>query len=214
MQEEAEEASRKAVAEQKQLRQQMSGAVTAREKENLHHNQQVKSRKGNASKEFVVTEEFAPPLRQKGSENTSSNWRCSWQATYQSGEEKVVAPKTAPWVAVTNKGMADRSEPSLLDIQQEEERQMIEEMKHKQQQQINGVAAAEATRAGPDTAVVPSRQVAWGGAKGMNEITTTKGIWDDPSLSDSGKARTNRNLQSKSERGSAEQEVCSNVAFV
>uniref|UniRef100_A0A1I8EIE4 GYF domain-containing protein n=1 Tax=Wuchereria bancrofti TaxID=6293 RepID=A0A1I8EIE4_WUCBA len=227
MQEEAEEASRKAVAEQKQLRQQMSGAVTAREKENLHHNQQVKSRKGNASKEFVVTEEFAPPLRQKGSENTSSNWRCSWQATYQSGEEKVVAPKTAPWVAVTNKGMADRSEPSLLDIQQEEERQMIEEMKHKQQQQINGVAAAEATRAGvwssaahklkwrqdsqPDTAVVPSRQVAWGGAKGMNEITTTKGIWDDPSLSDSGKARTNRNLQSKSERGSAEQEAVKKI---
>ncbi|VIO95044.1 Uncharacterized protein BM_BM2317 [Brugia malayi] len=229
MQEEAEEASRKAVAEQKQLRQQASAAVTAREKENLHHNQQVKSRKGNASKEFIVTEEFAPPLRQKGSENTSSNWQCSWQTTYQSGEEKVVAPKTAPWVAVTNKGIADRSEPSLLDIQQEEERQMIEEMKHKQQQQINGIAAAEATPAGvwssaahklkwrqdfqPDTAVAPLRQVAWGGAKGMNEITTTKAIWDDPSLLDSGKARTNRNLQSasKSERGSVEQEAVKKI---
>lgn len=58
----------------------------------------------------------------------------------------------APWVAVTNKGTGDRNEPSLLDIQQEEERQMIAEMKHKQLQQINGATiwkdADEAARAG------------------------------------------------------------------
>lgn len=39
----------------------------------------------------------------------------------------------APWVSAKGKGTFDRSEPSLLDIQQEEERQMIAEMKQKQQ---------------------------------------------------------------------------------
>uniref|UniRef100_A0A1I7W2A0 GYF domain-containing protein n=1 Tax=Loa loa TaxID=7209 RepID=A0A1I7W2A0_LOALO len=235
IQEETEEATRQTAAEQKRLQQvSQCAAATAREKENLHHKPPTESKKGNTSKEFVVTEEFTPPLRQKGSENTSANWRYSWQATYQSGEEKVAAPKTAPWVAVTNKGMTDRSEPSLLDIQQEEERQMIAEMKHKQQQQINGAAiwkdSGEATRAGVwnsathklkwrqdsqpiSDVVVPSRQVAWGGAKSMNEVTATKAVWDDPPLSDSGKIKTNRNLQSanKLERGSTEHEAVKKI---
>lgn len=47
----------------------------------------------NASKEFVVTEEFAPPLRRKGSENIT-NCPYSWQTTYHSGEEKVAAAKS------------------------------------------------------------------------------------------------------------------------
>ncbi|KAL3995540.1 GYF domain family protein [Acanthocheilonema viteae] len=237
IQEEAEEATRKAVAEQKRLQQQMSASAAAAvcEKENLHYKLPVESRKGNTSKEFIVTEEFAPPLRGKGPENTSANWQYSWQATYQSGEEKVTTARTAPWVTVTNKETTDRSEPSLLDIQQEEERQMIAEMKHKQQQQINGATiwkdASEAARAGvwssatnklkwrqdsqsvPDTTVIPSRQVAWGGARGMNDITATKAIWDDPSLSDSGKTKTCRNSQSanKSERGSAEHEAVKKI---
>ncbi|CAG9538204.1 unnamed protein product [Cercopithifilaria johnstoni] len=232
IQEEAEEAARKAAAEQKRLRQQVL-ANTVREKENLHQKPPIESKKENVSKEFVVTEEFAPLLRQKGSENTSSNWPYSLQATYQSGEEKVT--KTAPWVGITNKRTTDRSGPSFLDIQQEEERQMIAEMKNKQQQQINGAAiwkdTGEAARAGvwssathklkwrqdsqplPDTAVTPSRQVAWGGVRGVNDITATKAIWDDPSPLDSGKTKTNRNLQSanKPERGSTEHEAVKKI---
>uniref|UniRef100_A0A0R3S1L7 GYF domain-containing protein n=1 Tax=Elaeophora elaphi TaxID=1147741 RepID=A0A0R3S1L7_9BILA len=237
IQEEAEEAARKVAAEQKRMRQQANAAATVREKENLHHKPAVESRKKvNVSKEFVVTEEFAPPSRQKGSANTSANWSYSWQTAYQSGEEKAAITKAAPWVAITNKGTTtDRSEPSLLDIQQEEERQMIAEMKHKQQQQINGAAiwkdAGEAARAGvwssathklkwrqnsqpvSDTPIAPSRQVAWGSARGMNDITVAKGIWDDPSLSDSGKTKTNKNLQSanKSERGSTEHEAVKKI---
>ncbi|VDO42808.1 unnamed protein product, partial [Onchocerca flexuosa] len=237
IQEEAEEAARKAAAEQKRLRQQVSASTAAitREKENLHHKPPVDLRKGNASKGFIVTEEFAPSLKQKGSENTSVNWPYAWQATYQSGEEKVVTPKTAPWIAVTNKGTADRSEPSLLDIQQEEERQMLAEMMHRQEQQINGATiwkdSGEAVRAGvwnsathklkwrqdsqpvPGRMVVPSRQVAWGGAKGMNDVTATKAVWDDPSLSDNNKIKTNRYVQNanKSESGNTEHEAVKKI---
>lgn len=31
---------------------------------------------------------------------------------------------------------------------------------------------------------ISSRQVSWGGAKGVNEIPAAKGIWDDPLLSE------------------------------
>ncbi|VDK76418.1 unnamed protein product [Onchocerca ochengi] len=237
IQEEAEEEARRTAAEQKRLRQQVSASTAAitREKENLHHKPPVELRKGNASKGFIVTEEFAPSLKQKGSENTSVNWPHAWQATYQSSEEKVITPKTAPWIAVTNKGMADRSEPSLLDIQQEEERQMVAEMKHRQEQQINGATiwkdSGEAARVGvwssvahklkwkqdsqpvPDTMVAPLRQVAWGGAKGMNDITAAKAIWYDPSLPDNSKIKTNRNVQNanKSESGNTEHEAVKKI---
>lgn len=48
MQEEAEEAARKAAAEQKRVRQQVpvNAAATAREKENVHYKPSIESRKG------------------------------------------------------------------------------------------------------------------------------------------------------------------------
>ncbi|KAM3715671.1 GYF domain-containing protein [Dirofilaria immitis] len=189
----------------------------------------------NSSKEFIVTEEFAPFLKQKGSENISVKWPYARQATYQSGEDKVTAPKTAPWIAVTNKGTTDRSEPSLLDIQQEEERQMMAEIKHRQQQQINGSTiwkdASEAVRAGvwssathklkwrqdsqsvSDTMVASSQQIAWGGARGINNISVIKAAWNDPSLLDSSKIRNIRNLQNtnKSEPETAEHEAVEKI---
>lgn len=67
-------------------------------------------------------------------------------------KKKAFVPLAAPWVGITNKGTTDRSEPSLLDIQQEEERQLMAEMRHKQQQQMNGGAmwkdAGEVVRTG------------------------------------------------------------------
>ncbi|KAM3715672.1 GYF domain-containing protein, partial [Dirofilaria immitis] len=211
IQNEAEEVARKADIEKKLLHQQ------------------------NSSKEFIVTEEFAPFLKQKGSENISVKWPYARQATYQSGEDKVTAPKTAPWIAVTNKGTTDRSEPSLLDIQQEEERQMMAEIKHRQQQQINGSTiwkdASEAVRAGvwssathklkwrqdsqsvSDTMVASSQQIAWGGARGINNISVIKAAWNDPSLLDSSKIRNIRNLQNtnKSEPETAEHEAVEKI---
>uniref|UniRef100_A0A915Q3H9 GYF domain-containing protein n=1 Tax=Setaria digitata TaxID=48799 RepID=A0A915Q3H9_9BILA len=232
---ETEEIARKTTAEQERIRRQVavSESTAPREKENLHQ-KSAEFKKGTAAKEFVVTEEFAPSLKQK-SENTSDNWPYSWQVTcQQSGEEKVVAPKTAPWVAVANKGTADRSEPSLLDIQQEEERQMIAAMRHRRQ--VNGAAvwkdANEAARAGvwssathklrwkqdsqpaSEATVVPSRQVAWGGAKGMNNITASKTVWDDTSPSDGSRSKANnKNTRSanKSERGNTEHEAMKKI---
>ncbi|VDK82830.1 unnamed protein product [Litomosoides sigmodontis] len=234
IQDEAEEAARKATAEQKRLQQMSANAgAAAREKENLNSKPATESRKENALKEFVVSEEFGPPLRRKGSENVTNCSSYSWQTTYHSSEEKVVAAKTAPWVGITNKGTTDRSEPSLLDIQQEEERQMIAEMRHKQQQHMNGGAmwkdTGEAVRAGvwssathklkwrqdsqpvADTTVTPLRQAAWGSARSTNDTTVTKAIWDDSLLLD--KIKSNRGVQSpkKSEKGSTEHEAVKKI---
>ncbi|VDN04057.1 unnamed protein product [Thelazia callipaeda] len=100
----------------------------------------IKERDEEAVKKIVTEQE------QKKRQSAIYEKDLSHKSSPETKKEKIFV--VAPWVAAKNNGVLDRSEPSLLVIQQEEERQMIEEIKQRQQEHINGGVANEPVCAG------------------------------------------------------------------
>uniref|UniRef100_A0A0N5B171 GYF domain-containing protein n=1 Tax=Syphacia muris TaxID=451379 RepID=A0A0N5B171_9BILA len=160
----------------------------------------------NVTSKIEVTEAYAPAVKVKpANSGGQSSGSKMWHASYRTGEEKLITPKVAPWQSSTDAiSQSGKREKSLLEIQQEEERQLLAEIKQKQEVSgnirnnvVSGANVGGVWAASPQKLLwnqsgqMPSpttKTIAWGGAGIHQEAHPTISLlFDGPSLETSNK---------------------------
>ncbi|VDD89795.1 unnamed protein product [Enterobius vermicularis] len=217
---EKEEAARKAEEEARKralaLEEQKRKELLEKERE-LAKQTSIEAKKQLPAK-IEVTEEFAPASKQRSNTpHVQQGGTKVWQAVYRTGDEKLITTKVAPWQASGEGSFTagGKKEKSLLEIQQEEERQLLAERKQKQEGPNSGRSGAtgsvtsggvwaaspqklswsQHTQLNRQASSPTTKTVAWGGAGLHQETRPVSLMFDGPSLESSNK-QSKKNLSS------------------